>query len=521
MKRLLVALALAAHSASIVPAQADARFIMANGAEPQTLDPSLIRNASEHRIYLALFEGLVTSDPRTCRALPGVAESWSMNDDFTQITFTLREALWSDGEPITAQTVVDSWIRTLTPSTAADYAYRISMLVKGATDYNVGIAGAEAVQLRALDERTFQVDLEAPMPYAVDMMAQHAFAILPMHAIRRHGKEWANPDNLVTNGPYRLESWTRNRSLLVVKNERYWDAANVELESIAFLPTLESRTAFNLYTQGTVDWMHGIPLDHLSEIVQRADYQVWPSIAPYYYVFNMTRPPFTDLRVRKALAMAIDKKALVRDATKGGQAPADALVPPLEGYDPPAGIPYSPDQARLLLADAGFPGGRGFPALSLLHDTTLEHELIANHLAARWKKELGIEVTPKKKEWTIFLGHSESSHDFDITHSGRAGDYPDPNAMLERFLRDTSFNEGLYASEAYDELVARASRMTQGAERSTTLRAAESLLIREDAAIIPLYHHVEQDLIDLSRWEGWYPNALGVHPWKFIRRAVR
>ncbi len=521
MRLSIIALAVAAYGAASLPAQAGSRFTVANGAEPRTLDPSLIQGASERGVYLALFEGLVTSDPRTCRALPGVAESWTMNGDFTQVTFTLRDSLWSDGEPITAQAVVDSWLRTLDPSTGAEYAYMISLIVKGAAEYSIGLAGPEIVQIRALDDRTLQVGLLGPLPYAVDVMAHHAFAILPTHAIRRHGKAWANPDNLVSNGPYRLESWIKDRSLTVVKDERYWDAANVELESVAFLPINDYRTAISLYTQGGIDWMHGIPLDRFPEMAQRADYHAWPSIGTYYYAFNTTRPPFTDLRVRKALAMTVDKGRLVRDVAKGGQAPTDSLVPAMEGYEPTTGIAYDPASARRLLAEAGFPGGAGFPSVTILHDKGSGHELIASYIASAWQKKLGIEAKPGEREWTIFMGTMDAGHDFDIAHSGWIGDYLDPSSLLECFVQGDSRNKGLYASEAYEGLLAKASLMAQGRERSETLRSAETLLVHDDAAIIPIYHYVGQDLIDLTRWEGWYPNALGAHPWKFIRRSRR
>ncbi|HPM73868.1 MAG TPA: ABC transporter substrate-binding protein, partial [Spirochaetales bacterium] len=228
----------AKETSSIVAehATSTADFVIGNGAEPMTLDPSKIQGVPEHRIYTALFEGLVGYDPKTARATPGVAESWVISNDGTRITFRLRDTAWSDGVRISAQTVVDSWLRTLDPATASDYAYLPGMVVKGAYEYNAGEAGRDAVRIRALDDLTFQVDLIGPMPYAVDMMAHYAFAILPMHVIAEKGTEWIKPENMVSNGAFVLQEWKPQESLTVVKNTKYWDAKNVKLSKITFLP---------------------------------------------------------------------------------------------------------------------------------------------------------------------------------------------------------------------------------------------------------------------------------------------
>lgn len=241
MKRVLsvLFLALAALSLFVACGKTETKgveFIMNNGTEPATLDPSNISGVPEHHIYMALFEGLVIYDPKTSYAAPGVAESWTVSPDSTQITFKLRKgAAWSDGTPITAKTVVDSWLRTLAPETAAEYAYMITMTVKGAEEYNEGKGPASGVAIRAIDDSTFQVDLVGPMPYAVDMMAHYAFAILPMHAIAKFGTSWIKPGNMVSNGAFTLQDWKPQESLTVVKNPKYWDAKNVRLSKITFL----------------------------------------------------------------------------------------------------------------------------------------------------------------------------------------------------------------------------------------------------------------------------------------------
>lgn len=523
MKRVLSGLVLIVLAAALVVScggKADAakgvEFVMNNGAEPQTLDPAKIQGVPEHKIYMALFEGLVGSDPKTSLAVPGVAESWTVSPDGTQITYKLRKTTWSDGTPITAKTVVDSWLRTLDPKTASEYAYMPGMVIKGAADYNGGSAGKEAVAIRALDDYTFQCDLLGPMPYAVDMMSHYSFAIVPMHVIAAKGDDWIKKENIVSNGPFKLLEWKPQESLTVVPNEKYWDAKVVKLSKVTFLPIDDNLTAYNKFKAGEVDWAHGIPLDLIDEIKLRPDYQVAPQVATYYYLFNMTRKPFTDVRVRKALTMALDKQELVDKVTKGGQLATTSMVPVMAGYEPAKGPAFNVEEARKLLAEAGFPDGKGFPKTPILYNTNDGHKKIAEWVQENWKKNLNIEVTLVNQEWKTFLDTRSNAHDFDIARAGWVGDYLDPNTFLDMFIIGSGNNDGLYANEEYDALVKKAATMKAGPERMATLQAAEALLITKDQAVIPFYHYVEQDLIDVTKWDGWFANPLGTHPWKYI-----
>lgn len=522
MKRVLTGLLLVMLAATLVvscgqgTAAKGVEFVIGNGAEPQTIDPSKITGVPEHNIYTALFEGLVAYDAKTSLAVPGLAESWTINPEGTQITFKLRKANWSDGTAIKAQTIVDSWIRTLDPKTAAEYAYMVNMVVKGAEDFNSGKAGKEAVAIRAIDDSTFQCDLIGPMPYAVDMMAHYAFAVLPMHVINAKGDDWVKTENFVSNGPFKLQEWKPQESLIVVKNDKYWDAKNVKLSKITFLPIDDTLTAYNKFKAGEMDWETGVPLDLIDEVKLRPDYQVSPQVATYYYIFNMTRKPFDDVRIRKALALSLDKQELVDKVTKGGQFATDAMVPPMAGYTPAKADGFNVEEARKLLAEAGYPDGKGFPKTPILYNTNEGHKKIAEWVQESWKKNLGIDVSLVNQEWKTFLDTRSRSHDFGIARAGWVGDYLDPNTFLDMFLTGSGLNDGLYANAEYDGLVKKAATMKAGPERMATLQNAEALLIAKDQAVIPFYHYVSQDMIDLSKWDGWYPNPLGVHEWKFI-----
>ena len=517
-KILLICMAILLTALVVVGQGKKNEFIINNGSEPQTLDPSQISGVPEHRIYMALFEGLVINDPKTALAAPGLAESWKITNNGTTITFKLRKSVWSDGTPVTAKTFVKSWLRTLAPETGAEYAYMITMVVKGAEDYNIGKAGPEAVAVKALDDYTLQVDLIGPMPYAVDMMAHYAYAVLPMHVIEKYGDAWIKPQNIVCNGPFKLEAWKPKEYLSVVKNPKYWDAKNVKLERIKFLPIDDNNTAYNMYKGGEIDWNTGVPLDMIDEARVRSDYQVNPQVATYYYIFNMTRKPFDDVRVRKAMAMVLDRKELVTKVTKGGQMPTYAMVPPMAGYTPATGNAFNVEMAKQLLAEAGYPDGKGFPKMVLLYNTSEGHKKIAEWAQEQWRKYLGIEIALVNQEWKTFLDTRQNSHDFDFCRAGWVGDYLDPNTFLDMFLESSGLNDGLYNNPKFDELVRKAATMPAGKTRMDVLRQAEEILVTQDQHVIPLYHYVNIDLIDLSKWDGWYPNPLGIHNWKFIRR---
>ena len=495
-----------------------AEFIIGNGAEPQSLDPSHIQGVPEHRIYMALFEGLVINDPKTCRALPGVAESWSTSPDGLTITFKLRKATWSDGAPITAQDFVDGWLRTLDPATGAEYAYMIGMVVKGANEYNAGTGPKEGVAVKAVDERTLEVTLTGPAPYAVDMMAHYAFSPLPMHAIAKFGDEWIKPENWVGNGAYVVTEWKPQQHLFVTKNAKYWDAKNVKIKSIKFLPIEDNKTAYNMFKNGEMDWNTGVALDLIDEIKLRKDYQVSPQLSTYYYIFNVTKKPVDDVRVRKALMMAVDSKTLVEKVTKGGQLPTANMVPAMEGYTPAKGNPFNVEEAKKLLAEAGYPNGKGFPKFSILYNTHDGHKKIAEFVQEQWKQNLGIEVSLKNEEWKTFLDTRANSHDFTVARAGWTGDYLDPNTFLDLFIIGSGNNDGLYGSQEYTDLVKKAMTMPAGAERLAVLSQAEELLVGKDQAIAPFYFYVAQNLVDTEKWGGWYANPLDIHNWKFISK---
>ncbi len=510
----------AVPAAPVEPAVGEVVFRISNGAEPESLDPALIQGVPEHRIYEALFEGLVSYDPETSFALPGVAESWEANADATQYTFKLRKnAVWSDGKPITAHDVVYSWLRILAPETGGPYAWFPAMFLVGAEEYNAGEAGPEAVGIRALDDYTFQMDLIGPLPYAVDALAHYSFAIVPQHTIEKFGSAWTDPANFVGNGPFVLTDRVAQTSITVSKSPTYWDRDKVSLDKVIFYSSDSSTTNYNMYLNGELDWATNVPPDQINAAQMRDDFQASPQLATYYYVFQTEVAPINNPLVRKALAYAIDREALVDGILKAGQIPAWGIVSPMAGYGV---LPFPFDDmddaielAQDMLAQAGYPNGAGFPVLPILYNTDEGHKQIAEFIQQEWKNNLGINVTLENQEWGTYLSNRNTGN-FVISRAGWVGDYQDPNTFLDMFITGDGMNGGRYSNDIYDLLINEAARMEAGPDRFGVLMTAEDILINQDMAVMPLYYYVNLGMIDLDKWGGWYPNTMDIHPLKDI-----
>ena len=493
-------------------------FARNNGAEPQSLDPHHIEGVPEHNIYMCLFEGLVTYNPETLNPEPGVAESWESPDGGITWTFHLRkDAKWSDGVPITAQDFVDSWFRFLDPETAAVYSYLPGMIIKGAWDYNSGEGSKEDVAIRALDEHTFQFELVGPAPYALNMLAHYAFSVVPMHAIKKYGdSDWIKPENFVGNGPFLVDSWVPHDKIIFKPNPGYWDADAVKLDKLIFYPIDDQNTEVTMFLEGQLDWIEEVPDARLEEMKLHKDFKCEPILSTYYYVFNQTEPPFDDVRVRKAFAMAFDRQTLVDRVTRAGQIPAYGIVPSMAGYPGTPLFEENYDEARRLLAEAGYPNGEGFPESTLIYNTSESHKKVAEYMQQQWLENLNVKIVLENQEWGTYLDNKQNQN-FQIGRAGWNGDYPDPNTFLQDLLHsEAGNNDGCYASAEFDALLEKASLMPGGPERMKVLQQAEAIAIGEDMAVIPFFYYTRSHWIDTEKWGGWYTNVQDTHPYKGI-----
>jgi oligopeptide transport system substrate-binding protein len=499
--------------------RADLVFI--NGAEPETLDPAIITGQPEGRIVNALFEGLCAYDEHG-QVVPGTAKDWKISPDGRTYTFHLRRgASWSDGTPLTAHDFVASWRHTLTPSTGSQYNYQL-FPVKNARAFAEGeLQDFNRVGVQALDDHTLRVELENPTPYFLQLCAFPTLHPLPMHIVDAVGDEWVKPEHIATNGAYLLESWRINDKIRLRKNPRYWDRDNVALGTIDVLPIADANVAFNFYASGLADLVmdKGLaPPALLDDLKQRPDFHAAPFLGTYFLRFNCAKGPFTDERVRKAFSMAVDKRRIVEKITRAGEQPAGAFVPPgLRGYTGPDGLAFDPTAAAEFLAEAGYPGGEGFPVTTYLYSKSEMNEAIAVELQNMWMDTLGVRVLLARQEWKVYL-NSMSLLDYDIARSSWVGDYPDANTFLDMFVTGGGNNRTGWSSPRYDKLIAEASAETDPATRLEILRDAERLLVEEAVPICPIYFYVGIQLYDPAELAGIEPNVLDEHPLRKIRR---
>ena len=487
-----------------------------NGTEPQGLDPHMVTGVPEHRLESTLFEGLVDADPTDLHPIPAVAESWTVSDDATVYTFKLRaDAAWSNGEPVTARDFVYAWRRMLTPSLGAEYAYMLYCL-KNAKAYNEKrLDDFDRVGMKAVDDRTLEVTLEHPTPYFLSMQMHFSWYPVPQTTIEAFGRmderntKWTRPGNLVGNGAYVLKRWIPNNVIEVVKNERYWNAGKVRLRRILFYPIDNLLTEERNFRTGALHVTENVPFTKVAAYKRDRPDLIWmdPYLGTYFYRINVKRPPFTDVRVRRAFALAIDRESLTRNVLMGGQRPARSYtVPDMAGYTCTSGIDFNPDEARRLLAEAGYPEGRGLPPVELLYNTSENHKLIAEAIQQMWKKHLNVEVSMVNQDWKVYLA-SQKSMDFQIARAGWIGDYVDPNNFLECFLTDGGNNRTGWSSKTYDDLIAQAALTVNREARFDLFQQAERILL-DEMPIIPIYYYTRVYLRS-PVVQGWRSNLLG------------
>jgi oligopeptide transport system substrate-binding protein len=515
-----------------------ADLVFDNGSEVETLDPSAVTAQADGRVASALFEGLTVKDPRTLEPLPGAAESWELAQDGLALTFRLREARWSNGDPLGAEDFLWSWRRLLEPETAAPYAYHL-WCVRGARAFSRSSAAERAarwteVGLSAPDARTLRVELERPTPYFLALTASPA--LFPVHRRslehfrhrfpERWESEWIRPGHLVSNGPFRLVERRVNDRLRLVKNREYWDAGSVALRSIDVLACEHAGTALNLYLAGEVDWIDRVPAALVPRLLERDDFRPAPYLASAFYRVNTTRPPFDDRRVRRALALALDRAALCARVLGKGESPSWSLTPPgLAGYARPemahaargaggAAEAHARDveEARALLVEAGFGPGRPLPPLEIHFNTSETNRAVAEVIAAGWRAALGLEVRLLNQERKAYLD-AQRTLAYDVSRSSWIGDYPDANTFLEVFVGGGENNRTGWSDARYDALVAAAAREGDGARRLALLAEAEAILLAE-LPILPLHGFVSQNLVR-PRLGGFFANLQDEHPPKF------
>jgi oligopeptide transport system substrate-binding protein len=477
-------------------------LVRGNGAELQSLDPHKIEGVPESNVNRDVLEGLVISDLQG-HPQPGVAESWD-NKDFKVWTFHLRKnAKWSNGEPVTAQDFVYSWRRLADPHTASPYeSYPQYAHIANIDDIISGKIKPDTLGVKALDANTLQVTLSEPVPYFPKLLTHPSMSPVPEKIIEKYGEKWTQPANWVGNGAYKLKDWVINERLVLERNPQYWNNSKTVINQVTYLPISSEVTDVNRYRAGETDMTYNnLPIELFQKLKQEIPQEVHvdPYLCTYYYEINNQKPPFTDVRVRTALKLGLDRDIIVNKVKAQGDLPAFGFTPPYTDgakLTAPEWAGWTQEkrnqEARKLLAEAGYTKDKPL-SFDLLYNTSDLHKKLAIAVASIWKKNLGVDVKLENQEWKTFLDTRHQGN-FQVSRAGWCADYNEPTSFLNIMLTNGSSNTAHYSDPAYDKLIASAVLANSEDARSAIYQQAEQQLDK-DSAIVPVYYYVNARLV--------------------------
>jgi len=481
----------------------DQVFRMNLFSEPPELDPGTSQDQNSFTVLNGIYEGLTRLDEKAA-VQKGTAESWDVSEDGKTYTFTIRkDAKWSNGDAVKASDFEYAWKRALDPNMdpPSPYAYQLYYL-KNAEKYNAGeLADASQVGVKAEGDNKLVVTLENATPYFLKLTA--FFTYFPVHQATVEGNpQWAaEAESIISNGPFKMSSWKHNESITLAKNDNYYGKKDINFSEIQLAMIEEGATELNMYETGDLDWagrpIGEIPLDMLPVLKadKEANLQIKPIASAYYYVFNSTVKPFTSAKVRKALAMAIDRKDIVEKVTMGDQVPAFGFVAGVNGVVKPYREEvkdnyFTEDAAaakKLLAEGLADEGLSKFPEVTLIHNTGQGHTKVATAIVDMWRKNLGIEVKIESQEFGVLL-NNRTNLNYQIARAGWGADYDDPMTYIDLFTSTSGNNDSGWKNADYDALVKKAYAETDAKKRMDYIAEAEKMLI-DDMVIMPIYYY--------------------------------
>lgn len=494
-----------------------------NSADPESLDPHKTSTVYEANILRDLFLGLAAQDAKA-DVTYGAAESWAKSADGKTYTFKLRaDGKWSDGSPVTAHDFVFSWQRLVTPETGAEYAYMLSPVVN-ADDVMGGKKKPEELGIKAIDDMTLEVRLNAPTPYFLEMLTHQATYAVSKANVEAKGADFTKPGNLVSNGAYTLAEFVPNDHIKLVKNPAFFDAANVKIDTINYIPTEDRSTAMKRLEAGELDLNDDIPTEQLADLKAKFGDQIkiGPYLGTYYYVFKTTKAPWDNPKLRHAVSMAIDRDYLAEKVWQNTMLPAYSFVPPgITGYETRT-TDYAEksqidreDEAKAILTELGYGPDKPLK-MEIRYNTSENHKNTAVAIQEQLKP-LGIEVTLLNTDTKTHYGHLEQHGDFDVARAGWIADYKDPENFLSLCKTGTGNNYGEYSNPEYDGLLAKAAASEDAGERMKTLSDAEAMGVARDLCILPLLYYSYKNVVS-SKVKGFEPNVMDVHPTRFLSK---
>ncbi|EGT4252756.1 oligopeptide ABC transporter substrate-binding protein OppA [Citrobacter amalonaticus] len=500
-------------TAAVVPAGVQLAekqtLVRNNGSEVQSLDPHKIEGVPESNISRDLFEGLIISDVDG-KPSPGVAEKWE-NKDFKVWTFHLRkDAKWSDGSPVTAHDFVYSWQRLANPNTASPYASYLQYgHIVNIDDIVAGKKPPTDLGVKAIDDNTFEVTLSEPVPYFYKLLVHSSVSPVPKAAVEKYGEKWTQPANIITNGAYKLKDWVVNEHIVLERNPNYWDNAKTVINQVTYLPIASEVTDVNRYRSGEIDMTYNnMPIELFQKLKKEIPNEVHvdPYLCTYYYEINNQKAPFTDVRVRTALKLALDRDIIVNKVKNQGDLPAYSFTPPYTDgakLTEPEWFGWTQEkrneEAKKLLAEAGYTADKPL-TFNLLYNTSDLHKKLAIAAASIWKKNLGVNVKLENQEWKTFLDTRHQGN-YDVSRAAWCADYNEPTSFLNMVLSDSSNNTTHYKSPAFDKILADALKATNEEQRTELYGKAEQQL-DTDSAIVPVFYYVNARLV--KPWVGGY-----------------
>lgn len=520
----VLALGLLCTTATVFAAQVPPGTVLAekqelvrnNGSEPASLDPHKVESDVEFNVISDLFEGLVSVSPAG-EIQPRLAEKWE-NKENTVWTFHLRPGItWSDGTAITAQDIVWSWQRLVSPLTASPYSsYPGNMHIVNAKEIAEGKKAPETLGVKAVDDATLEVTLTQPNAAFLAMLAHPSLVPIDKVLVNRFGEQWTKPEHIVTSGPYKLSAWVVNERIVAERNPRYWDNQHTVINKVTWLPIHSEAADVNRYKAGEIDIVYTVPINQFAQLKKTMGDQlnVSPQLATYYYEFNTTRPPFNDPRVRLALNMALDKDIIAEKVLGQGQRPAWLISQPDIGGVKLQNPEYASwprekriAEAKKLLSEAGYSDSHPL-VFNLLYNTSESHQRVAIAASSMWKKNLGVEAKLQNQEWKTMLD-TMHTHNFDAVRYAWIADYDDAATFLNNFRTGDSENTSQYSNPAYDEALKNAAKASDGVTRGKYYQQAEDLLAK-DVPAVPVYHYVRTHLV--KPWVGGFtPDKLGYY----------
>lgn len=457
--------------------------------EPPTLDPNLATDSVSHFLLTNLQCGLTRFDTDTLKPIPCLAESWRYEDGGTKVVFRLKSAFWSDGKPLTAYDFIYSWRRLLSPELGSEYAYFLYDLV-GAYEFNTGKINYFP-GVTAEGDRTLIVYLKKPIVYLPSIVSFMVTFPVRQDVIERCGERWVEPECYPEVGPFVLKEWKHEYKVVLEPNP-YWVGKKPKVKRVELYVVSDPSTAMNLYV---FDFIYSVGLFSLAiyKFRNSPDFITSPALRGFYVGFNINKKPFNDVHVRRAFAYAVDRNAVVK-ALGGIQIPATSWIPPgMLGHNPSVGLPFDPKRAKEELALAGYPDGRGFPAVKLYFNHSPENRKISEVLQDTWRKVLGVNVVLESMEWKTFL-YTVVNEKPSLFRLGWGADFPDPHNFMDLFTSNSGNNHTGFADEEYDRIISIASQTHDETKRQELYTRAQKILLEEKVAIVPLFWGVNVGL---------------------------